>query len=718
MSKMFFSFITYTYDENGHIGYRTRMTDASGETHWTYDARGRMTSENKTVYGQSFITRWQYDTQDRVIRMTYPDNEVLYYSYLPQGGIKTVNSNRASLLTNTLVDGHGRIRQSTYADKNGDTDSPYIKNVDYHAWLGDAGRLSAMSASRTTATDSAWYLGLGLNYDGVGNITNLQDNMNGDGIEKQVQTFTYDALNRLVTASTSDVGEGQYSQSYGYDPNTGNLINKSDIGAYSYDASRPHAVAQAGTNQYQYDANGNMITRSVPDGQGGTINYSYTYNADNRIVEIKKNDVTARRMSYDGNGNRVYEIVFEGFMSGQEEKTVFISNYYEETIRGTSDSIQSVPDSPYKMYFPFVGGPGQLYSKSYYYADGERIAMRHGQSYYYVFGDHLGSTTTVVERETGRTISRQLYHPWGTTRYSYPGSGEKITDYGYTGQMQVDDIYYYNARWYDPAIGRFLQADTLVPPHQGTQGFDRYAYVNNNPLRYIDPEGKMTCDVNGNCFIEGWRDEYLMYQGYTNKCAIYSLAMGVSVIYGTAVDVDTLDNGWLWTSEGIDWGIPPILQPSGVNPIYRNVTATYMNGGKKEIVSLLEQDLPVVVTFAFPLWGHSVLAIGYNTETDQVIFADPATGTKRFENEFLETTKNHIYKSYPWTNPNKNRFANANVYDTLDSFLQNTDMLMFVPPRSLTVLRRSFLYHGGGKAPSIPITAPGGRDTINLRQLY
>ncbi|MGI5985443.1 MAG: RHS repeat-associated core domain-containing protein [Oscillospiraceae bacterium] len=477
--------ITYTYDEGiGQLGYRTRMTDASGETHWTYDARGRMTSESKTILDLGiYTTQWQYDSQDRITSMTYPDGEVLYYSYLPQGGIKTVNSNRASLLTNTLVDGHGRIRQSTYADKNGDTDSPYIKNVYYHAWLGDAGRLSAMSASRTTATDSAWYLGLGLNYDGVGNITSLQDNMNGDGIEKQVQTFTYDALNRLVTASTSDVGEGQYSQSYGYDPNTGNLSYKSDIGAYSYDASRPHAVMYAGSYAFMYDANGNVTHRTpfigLPD-------YHYIYNAENKIIEIKKGGVTTRKFVYDGDGNRVVEELHEGFIPGQEEKTVFISNYYEETIRGTSDSIQSLPDSPYKMYFPFVGGPDQLYARSYYYADGERIAMRHGQSYYYVFGDHLGSTTSIVERNTGRRVNYQLYHPWGTTRYS---SGEQATDYGYTGQMQVDDIYYYNARWYDPTLGRFMQADTIVPPHQGTQGFDRYAYVNNNPMRYTDPTG-------------------------------------------------------------------------------------------------------------------------------------------------------------------------------------------------------------------------------------
>lgn len=44
-----------------------------------------------------------------------------------------------------------------------------------------------------------------------------------------------------------------------------------------------------------------------------------------------------------------------------------------------------------------------------------------------------------------------------------------------------------NARWYDPAIGRFTQADSIVPP--GVQGLDRYAYVNNNPLQYTDPTG-------------------------------------------------------------------------------------------------------------------------------------------------------------------------------------------------------------------------------------
>jgi hypothetical protein len=50
-------------------------------------------------------------------------------------------------------------------------------------------------------------------------------------------------------------------------------------------------------------------------------------------------------------------------------------------------------------------------------------------------------------------------------------------------------LYYYVARWYDPAIGRFIQADTIVPNPASARGFDRYSYGFNNPLMYLDPSG-------------------------------------------------------------------------------------------------------------------------------------------------------------------------------------------------------------------------------------
>jgi hypothetical protein len=50
---------------------------------------------------------------------------------------------------------------------------------------------------------------------------------------------------------------------------------------------------------------------------------------------------------------------------------------------------------------------------------------------------------------------------------------------------------FYNARWYDSSLGRFAQADSIIPG--GVQGYDRYAYTSNNPLRYIDPSGHLPC---------------------------------------------------------------------------------------------------------------------------------------------------------------------------------------------------------------------------------
>jgi RHS repeat-associated protein len=60
---------------------------------------------------------------------------------------------------------------------------------------------------------------------------------------------------------------------------------------------------------------------------------------------------------------------------------------------------------------------------------------------------------------------------------------DDATDLGSSGF----GLMFYNARWYDPSLGRMAQADTIVPG--GVQGLDRYAYVNNSPIMYTDPSG-------------------------------------------------------------------------------------------------------------------------------------------------------------------------------------------------------------------------------------
>jgi len=61
-------------------------------------------------------------------------------------------------------------------------------------------------------------------------------------------------------------------------------------------------------------------------------------------------------------------------------------------------------------------------------------------------------------------------------------------------------LYFYNARWYDPALARFIQPDTVVPGAGNPLAWDRYAYVNDNPLRYSDPSGHAAaCGVADEC---------------------------------------------------------------------------------------------------------------------------------------------------------------------------------------------------------------------------
>jgi RHS repeat-associated protein len=115
----------------------------------------------------------------------------------------------------------------------------------------------------------------------------------------------------------------------------------------------------------------------------------------------------------------------------------------------------------------------------------------------YLLGDHLGSTSLAVDAANGDKVETR-YKPWGEVRFT-TASATLPTRYTFTGQYSYisDDatdlgtagfgLLFYNSRWYDPALGRMAQADSIVPG--GVQGFDRYAYVNNSPVRYTDPTG-------------------------------------------------------------------------------------------------------------------------------------------------------------------------------------------------------------------------------------
>jgi len=123
----------------------------------------------------------------------------------------------------------------------------------------------------------------------------------------------------------------------------------------------------------------------------------------------------------------------------------------------------------------------------YYYANGQRVAMRVEGTPYYLLTDHLGSTAITLNSSGGK-IAELRYRAYGQTRYS---SGTTPTNRRFTGQLEEGTIglYDYGARFYDPLLGRFISADTVVPEPGNPQNLNRYAYGLNNPLRFSDPTG-------------------------------------------------------------------------------------------------------------------------------------------------------------------------------------------------------------------------------------
>jgi RHS repeat-associated protein len=111
-----------------------------------------------------------------------------------------------------------------------------------------------------------------------------------------------------------------------------------------------------------------------------------------------------------------------------------------------------------------------------------------------------------VDYGTGDT-ARQWYHPYGVVRAT-AGGGVDATERSFTGQTaDPTGLLFYQARYYDPTVRRFVSPDTVVPDPANPQHFDRYSYVTNNPINYSDPSGHDPCaGGGGGCGGVRWGD--------------------------------------------------------------------------------------------------------------------------------------------------------------------------------------------------------------------
>ena len=439
---------------------------------WAYDPRGRVVSETKAISGAgAFTTQYDYDGLDRVISTTYPTGEVVTQTYNAQGALENVRSTNAAQSFNQW----------------------YVSNLDYHA----NGSLALLQLGNGLDTTYTYFplnfrlqrLQIGgaqafsYGYDKVGNVLTLTTQITQPIASTEVMAFKYDALDRLTNAVAVTNG---YTGTYGYNP-IGNLITKTESGPpvlYTYGMTQPHAVrALTNGGQFAYDLNGNMTQRVEVSGTQ-RITSTQGWDAENRLTVVTNTAVTPNAISkfiYDGDGARVMQVQISG--------TQVITTAYAGSIEVQITATQRI-------------------TKAYYSAGSQLIAMRiytapTSSVLYYLHSDHLGSTSLATEAN-GAVVpnSRQLYDAWGNVRVR----GDLQTDIGYTGQREDVSInaMFYRARFYSPALGRFLSADTIVPSPNDPQSLNRFAYTLNNPIKYMDPSGhSVTCgegpDMVGGC---------------------------------------------------------------------------------------------------------------------------------------------------------------------------------------------------------------------------
>ena len=427
--------VVYTYD--GTIDNRTgrlqQVNDASGTTIFYYDITGRVTKTDKIVDSTTYTTQSAYDALGRVTSLTYPDTSTVTQTYNgPQ--LQSVQE--------------GPTTYARYSGFNalGQPDKLTLGNGVVTDYTYDAQNFRLKTLK--TVNGATVLQDLGYTFDDGGNVTTLTDTVHG------TQTFNYDDLDRLTSATG---GYGTLTYSYN---EIGNMLSNTQLGTYGYSPSgsgsvRPHAVTSAGTNIYTYDANGNMIL---------DIDRSLTYDFENRLDSVTKNSVTTT-FTYDGDGGRVKK-------SDGTTTTTYIGKLY--VCEGSTPSLSCV---------------------KFIYSGGQRIAMKQvtSGSTSYFHADHLGSTS-VLTNAAGVAEEHNTYLPYGDT---HTHTGTSDVAYKYTGKERdtTTGLYFYEARYYDPVLGRFISPDRIVQGPTDPQSLNRYAYARNNPIAYNDPTGNFFSSI-------------------------------------------------------------------------------------------------------------------------------------------------------------------------------------------------------------------------------
>jgi RHS repeat-associated protein len=429
-----------------HEGSQKGRLRQAGEIAYGYDNRGNVTIASPFLRNPAdyYRPRYEYDDADRLIGIEYLSGRYVRYQRGSDGQIRrmTVTDYPGGpsrvLADNIQYAPFGPLKHLTYG--NG-------KTLQRHFDLD--GRLSRQTLDGVHD--------LSYSYDPVGQITavvNALDNAYS-------QTYGYDALGRLTAAT------GPFSTlAYGYDA-TGNRQSESHNGqttTYHYlpTDQRLQSLSGSVNQSFAYDAIGNTVDNGA---------FDFAYGGDGRLRHVTQG------------GHPVADYHYWHYATGQ--RTAKIVNgrvtHFDYAPWGPllSESVGDVIDSKY----PYTD-PSALAYTDYVYLDDLPLAqIDPSGAVAYLHPNHLGAPLAATH-DSGGVAWQADYEPFGRVQLINPSLTLNLRLPGQYFDAETG-LHQNWHRDYDPSLGRYLESDPI-----GLEGgINTYAYVENNPINWIDPTG-------------------------------------------------------------------------------------------------------------------------------------------------------------------------------------------------------------------------------------
>lgn len=453
--------VSYTYDVDGN---RVSMEDQRGTTKYIYNALSQII---KVTHPKSKIVSYDYDESGNLVKLTYPDGRAVTYNYDFLHRLIQVKDWKAQK-TKYAYDAAGNLKGISY---------PNNTSISYS--YDAANQLLKVTNKRYGNILAQFSYKL----DKLGNRVQMTEH-DALRLRDRTASYTYDAISQLIHEEERHLNGVVKRTKYTYDP-VGNRLslikNLSSVSKnafserinYTYDAN--NRLLRAGSTTYTYDANGNRLKEVTP----GKRTLEYAYNTVNNLTKIIEGGRIKVQYMYDGDQNKVEQII--NVASGL--KTIRFLNDVTAPLPVALQQ-EIVTHSKKKKVINYVYG-SNLISE-------EVLSQQHHGSAgtFFYHHDGLGSTVAITDRY-GKPLNLYQYNTWGNIEKSWIQIPNRFLFIG-EEQDQETDLHYMRARWYDAKVGRFLTRDPLGGSTLNPLSINRYAYVLNNPVNFIDPSGQFT----------------------------------------------------------------------------------------------------------------------------------------------------------------------------------------------------------------------------------